>query len=96
MINKKYEIAVSSNFKASVNEDGSKIFIERRFDFKDGDFIYTKIKTREYISVFKEIKDLDIITLGPDMFDIHTPDERLNMNSFYKCYQRLIHFLERL
>ena len=42
------------------------------------------------------LQDLDIITLGPDMFDIHTPDERLNMNSFYKCYQRLIHFLERL
>ena len=38
------------------------------------------------------LQDLDIITLGPDMFDIHTPDERLNMNSFYKCYQRLIHF----
>ena len=47
--------------------------------------------------IFKgALQDLDIITLGPDMFDIHTPDERLNMNSFYKCYQRLIHFLERL
>lgn len=47
--------------------------------------------------IFKgHFKNLDIITLGPDMFDIHTPDERLNMNSFYKCYQRLIHFLERL
>lgn len=47
--------------------------------------------------IFKgALGNLDIITLGPDMFDIHTPDERLNMNSFYKCYQRLIHFLERL
>lgn len=47
--------------------------------------------------IFKgTLGDLDIITLGPDMFDIHTPDERLDMKSFFKCYDRLIHFLERL
>lgn len=47
--------------------------------------------------IFKgALGDLDIITLGPDMFDIHTPDERLDMTSFFKCYDRLVHFLERL
>ena len=47
--------------------------------------------------IFKgTLQNLDIITLGPDMFDIHTPDERLDMASFHKCYQRLAHFLERL
>ena len=33
--------------------------------------------------IFKGKKpNLDIITMGPDMSDIHTPDERMNIDSF--------------
>lgn len=47
--------------------------------------------------VFKgKIPELDIITIGPDMDDIHTPDERLNLDSFEKTYQFLVDFLETL
>ncbi len=47
--------------------------------------------------IFKgAIPDLDIVTMGPNMYDIHTPDERLDLASYHHCYQRLIHFLERL
>lgn len=42
------------------------------------------------------LPDLDIITLGPDMFDIHTPQEHLDIASYHRCYQRLIGFLETL
>lgn len=42
------------------------------------------------------IPELDIITIGPDMYDIHTPDERLSLSSFDKCYNRLVGFLETL
>lgn len=42
------------------------------------------------------LPDLDIITLGPDMFDIHSPDEHLDIASYHRCYQRLVQFLERL
>ncbi|MFV0394635.1 MAG: aminoacyl-histidine dipeptidase, partial [Coprobacillaceae bacterium] len=42
------------------------------------------------------IPELDIITIGPDMYDIHTPDERLSLSSFDKCYNRLVGFLEAL
>lgn len=42
------------------------------------------------------LPDLDIITLGPDMFQIHTPDEHLDIASYHRCYQRLIGFLEFL
>lgn len=42
------------------------------------------------------IGDLDIITLGPDMFEIHSPNEHLDIASFHRCYDRLIHFLEIL
>lgn len=42
------------------------------------------------------LPDLDIITLGPDMFDIHSPDEHLNIASYHRCYLRLVKFLECL
>src|SRR5690554_7049845 len=28
-----------------------------------------------------KIEDVDIVSLGPDMYDIHTPKERLNISS---------------
>ena len=40
--------------------------------------------------------DLDIITLGPDMFEIHSPNEHLDIASFHRCYDRLVHFLATL
>ena len=39
---------------------------------------------------------MDIVTLGPNMADIHTPDERLELKSFYQTYQFLVAFLETL
>lgn len=42
------------------------------------------------------IEDLDIITLGPDMFDIHSPSERLDIASYHRCYDRLVGLLARL
>lgn len=43
-----------------------------------------------------KIPELDIITMGPDMADIHTPDERLNIQSFERTFQLLIRFIETL
>lgn len=43
-----------------------------------------------------KIPDLDIITVGPNMADIHTPDERLDIESFVKTYQLLVAFIETL
>lgn len=40
------------------------------------------------------LPDLDIITVGPNMEDIHTPDERLDLDSFDKCYKVLTRVLE--
>lgn len=67
------------------------------------------VKETEHIELFQEathggletgifkglIPELDIVTFGPDMFDIHTPDERLDIASYHRCYTRLIKFLER-
>lgn len=47
--------------------------------------------------VFKgKIPELDIITMGPDMDDIHTPDERLNIQSYEDTYQLLVDFIATL
>lgn len=47
--------------------------------------------------IFKGIlPDLDIVTMGPNMQYIHTPDEQLELASFEKCYDRLVGFLEIL
>lgn len=47
--------------------------------------------------VFKgKLPDLDIITYGPDSSGAHTPDEKLNIASFERCYYDLVRLLERL
>lgn len=40
-----------------------------------------------------KIKDMDAISMGPDMYDIHTPSERLSIFSSERCYQFLIQLL---
>lgn len=43
-----------------------------------------------------KIKDLDIIAIGPIMYDIHTPRERLEIASFDRVYNLLIALLKNL
>lgn len=47
--------------------------------------------------VFKALKpEMDIVTLGPLMKDIHTPDEALSLASFDETYAFLTAFIQRL
>lgn len=47
--------------------------------------------------IFKgKIPELDIVTMGPNMSDIHTPDEKLEVKSFLRMYQLLVSFIETL
>lgn len=47
--------------------------------------------------VFKALEpDMDIVTMGPIMEDIHTPKERMNLSSFDRTYELLIAFLKQL
>ena len=61
--------------------------------------LYTSVATHGGLEtgVFKgKIPDLDIVTMGPNMSDIHTPDEKLELESFLKTYQLLVSFIETL
>lgn len=40
--------------------------------------------------------DLDIVSIGPDIFDIHTPKERLSISSVQRVYQYLLEVLRTL
>lgn len=43
-----------------------------------------------------KIEGLDCISMGPDNFDIHTPDERLSLPSFSRVYDYLLNVLKNL
>ena len=44
----------------------------------------------------KKIEGLDLISCGPDMFDVHTPDERLCISSTIRVWDYLKEVLKRL
>lgn len=43
-----------------------------------------------------KIKDLDCVSLGPDIFDIHTPKERMSVSSVIKIWELVLKVLEKI
>lgn len=47
--------------------------------------------------LFKEkLGDLDMISFGPDIIDIHTPDEHMSISSASRCYEYLLEVLKEI
>lgn len=44
----------------------------------------------------EKIPGLDLISLGPDMYDVHTPDERLSISSTIRVWEYLKAVLQKL
>lgn len=44
----------------------------------------------------EKIKDIDAVSIGPDLFDIHTPRERLSVSSVERTYNYICRVLEAL
>ena len=44
----------------------------------------------------EKIPDMDMISLGPDLYDIHTPDERADIASIERTWQLLLNVLQQL
>lgn len=44
----------------------------------------------------EKLGDLDMISFGPDIFDIHTPDEHLSISSARRCYEYLLEVLKEI
>ena len=43
-----------------------------------------------------KIEGLDIVSFGPNIYDIHTPEERLSISSTKRVYDYVIHCLKEL
>ena len=43
-----------------------------------------------------KMEDLDCISIGPEMHDIHTPQERLGISSAKRTYEFLLEVLKEL
>jgi len=44
----------------------------------------------------KNLKDCDMVSIGPDMFDVHTPDERLSISSVGRMWEYIKEILKNL
>ena len=44
----------------------------------------------------ERIADLDCVSIGPDMFDVHSPNERLSIPSTQRTWNYLLKVLEAL
>lgn len=43
-----------------------------------------------------KMKDLDCVSYGPQMYDIHTPNERLHVDSVQRTWEYTLEILKRL
>lgn len=46
--------------------------------------------------ISNKMKDLDIVSIGPNMFDIHTPSERISISSAKRVYDYVIGIMEEI
>ncbi len=47
--------------------------------------------------LFKEkLGDLDMISFGPDLYDVHTPNEHMSISSVERCYEYLLEVLKEI
>jgi dipeptidase D len=44
----------------------------------------------------QKMPDTDMVSIGPDILDIHTPDERMSFASFNRVYDYLVRVLREL
>ena len=74
-----------------------KLFIETYRDMYGAEPVAEGIHAGLECGVFGgKINGLDAIACGPDMFDVHTPDERLSVSSTARVWEFLIEILRRL
>lgn len=66
-------------------------------EFTGNDMKVTVIHAGLECAVFQEkYKDLDMISIGPDMYGVHTPEEKLDLNSTKRVYEYLQYLILKL
>lgn len=73
------------------------IFVEAYNNMFDKEPEITAIHAGLECGLFKEkLGDLDMISFGPNMYDVHTPDEALSISSTKRMWKYLLSVLERI
>ena len=44
----------------------------------------------------KKMPDLDIVSIGPTMYEVHTPNEHISISSAIRTYEFLVKILENM
>ena len=44
----------------------------------------------------EKLGDLDMISFGPDIIDIHTPNEHISISSTWRCFEYLLEVLKEI
>ena len=65
--------------------------------------IYSKPMKKEAIHAglecgvfYKKMPNLDIVSIGPNVYDVHTPDEHISISSAIRTYEFLLKILENM
>jgi dipeptidase D len=91
---------VSSSYPGWNYDKDSKIrqrFIDTYNKLYDKDAEVTAIHAGVECGLLSEkIDGLDMISLGPDMFDVHTPEEHISISSIARTYELLLEVLRDL
>ena len=46
--------------------------------------------------IYKKMPNLDIVSIGPNVYDVHTPDEHISISSAIRTYEFLLKILENM
>jgi di/tripeptidase len=58
--------------------------------------INNRVAGVECIVFAGKVPDMDMVSIGPDILGIHTPDERMNLASYNRVYEYIVRVLEEL
>jgi dipeptidase D len=93
-VNIKYEYpSWPPNFNSKISKLSKKIYKE----LFDNEVIIQAIHAGLECAYFNyHYSNMEIISIGPDIIDVHSPDERLKINSVEKIWNFLIALLKKL
>lgn len=96
----KFELEYSSEYPGWDFDKNSKFRARLKDVYKDlynDDIKETATHGGMELGIWKDkMPELDIVSFGPNMHDIHTPNEHLEIESFNKTYKLLTNLLESL
>ena len=87
------EVANSGDYFATIKKDGYWYEFEKTDDGVC--YMFSRTVSKESGILSEKIEGLDCVSFGPQNFDIHTPQERLNIESTERVWNFLVEYLKQ-